>query len=211
MNLKRIVVGRGEANCYFLWDSVKNLVIVDPGDNSDLLIEIIEKEELKPNLIILTHYHYDHILAVKDLKNKFKIPVYIHENGLKGLKNSNINLSALRPVAETSIEANRGLKDGEILNVGEMELEIIYTPGHTNSDICIKCEDIILTGDILFKNSVGRSDFVESSYENLKKSVLNKLMSLDDNLAVYPGHYDASTIGQERKYNPKIKQMLNEN
>jgi glyoxylase-like metal-dependent hydrolase (beta-lactamase superfamily II) len=172
------------------------------------LTHIISKEELKPKVIILTHYHYDHILAVEDIKKQYNIPVYIHENGVKGLKDSIINLSELRPVPSTSIEADKALVDGEVVEIGEMKLEIIYTPGHTSSDICIKCGDILITGDTLFKNSVGRSDFEESSYENLKSSVLNKLMVLNDDIKIYPGHYESSTIGQERRVNTKIKMMM---
>lgn len=210
MNLKSILVGRGQTNCYFLWDDNNNTVIVDPGDNSQMLIKSITRNELKPKAIILTHYHYDHILAVEDLKKEYSIPIYIHESGVEGLKNPIINLSEFRPVPSTSITADETLKDGDVVNIGDMKLEIIYTPGHTSCDICIKCGNILISGDTLFQNSVGRSDFQESSYENLKNSVLNKLMTLDDDIKVYPGHYESTTIGMERKYNPKIQMMLDE-
>ncbi len=210
MNIERVIVGTEKVNCYFLWDSKKNCIVIDPGNNSDILINFIEKNEFNLKGIILTHYHYDHILAVEDLNKRYNSPIYIHENGLKGLENPEINLSLSRPVKTTKIKAHKGLKDGDKLSIGELNLDIIYTPGHTLSDICIKYENVIFTGDTLFKGSIGRSDFKESSYDSLKNSILNKLLVFDDEVIIYPGHYEKSTIGEEREYNPKIKMFATE-
>ncbi|WP_027340561.1 MBL fold metallo-hydrolase [Halonatronum saccharophilum] len=210
MELKRFVVGVGDVNCYILSDDNKVGVIVDPGDDGDKLIDYIEKEGIELKAIILTHYHYDHILALEEVRDRFNIPVLIHKEDFEGLNNPEINLSANRPVGSVSVEADKTLEDGEILNFGEMRLEIIHTPGHTGGCICIKIHNILLTGDTLFKNSLGRTDLVGGSYERLVESVKGKLLTLDDDIVVYPGHYDQSTLGVERRNNPKIQRILKE-
>ncbi|WP_018249624.1 MBL fold metallo-hydrolase [Orenia marismortui] len=208
MNLKRFIVGVGDVNCYIINDRNNVGLIVDPGGDKKKLINYIKDNDIDLKAIVLTHYHYDHILAVEDLKAEFNLDVWIHEEDVEGLSDAGINLSADRPVKNINIKADRALKDGENICIGEMDLEIIHTPGHTPGGICIKVENTLLTGDTLFKGSVGRTDLFGGSYDKLLDSVINKLLPLDDNLRVYPGHYLSSKLGIEKKRNPKIQRML---
>jgi glyoxylase-like metal-dependent hydrolase (beta-lactamase superfamily II) len=120
-----------------------------------------------------------------------------------------VNLSANRSVKKTSIKADRGLENGELIQIGAMELEIIHTPGHTPSGICIKVEDLLLTGDTLFKWSAGRTDLIGGSYEDFLDSITNKIIEVDDELAVYPGHYYSTRLEIEKKRNSKILRLMN--
>ncbi|MCK8816807.1 MBL fold metallo-hydrolase [Natroniella sulfidigena] len=208
MKLKNFKVGIGNVNCYLVTDEEGAGIIVDPGGGKDTILNYIEQEELNIKAIVLTHYHYDHILAVEDLQQELQVPVWIHEADAEGLLKPELNLSSSPSVPSVSIEADKLLQDGEKIKVGQLKLEIIHTPGHTPGGICIKIDDILLTGDTLFKGSVGRTDLTGGSYQQLADSISQKVMKLDDQLEVYPGHLGQSTLGRERKRNRIVKDML---
>ncbi|MCK8828430.1 MBL fold metallo-hydrolase [Natroniella acetigena] len=208
MNLKKFTVGIGNVNCYVVTDEEGTGIIVDPGGGKEIILDYIEQEELNIKAIILTHCHYDHILAVEDLQQELHLPVWIHEAGQEGLLKPELNLSISRSVPSMSIAADKILQDGEELKVGQLKLEIIHTPGHTLGGICIKIDDVLLTGDTLFKGSVGRTDLVGGSYQQLADSITEKVLNLDAQLVVYPGHLGQSTLEVERKRNPKVRAML---
>jgi glyoxylase-like metal-dependent hydrolase (beta-lactamase superfamily II) len=203
LELIRIPAGIYAANCYIVYsENTNDGIIVDPGGDADHIMEVIEKNKLKINHIILTHGHGDHIGGVIDLKNSLNVDVMIHEEDAEMLRNGDINLSTTMAMGTVEIEPNKLLKDGDIIKFGDLEAEVIHTPGHTRGGICLKIEDILLTGDTLFSKSIGRTDLSGGDYNTIIKSIKEKLMILPDDIEVLPGHGGPSTIGRERISNP---------
>lgn len=207
MKLIRIPAGIYAANCYIVYsENTNDGIIVDPGGDADHIMEVIEKNKLNINHIILTHGHGDHIGGVIDLKSSLNVDVMIHEEDAEMLRNGDINLSTTMAMGSVEIEPDKLLKDGDIIKFGDLEAEVIHTPGHTRGGICLKIEDILITGDTLFSGSIGRTDLSGGNYETIIRSIKEKLMVLSDNIEVLPGHGGPSTVGRERVSNPFLVQ-----
>jgi len=203
MILKRLATGMLASNCYILGDNGEGAVI-DPGAGTDEILKTADDAGLKIKYIMLTHAHLDHMLSMDTLREKTGAKVLVHEGDAAALPDSRANGAALFGSNKTFKGADGTLKDGDIIEVGGLKLEIIHTPGHTPGGICIKVDNCIFTGDTLFRMSVGRTDLGRGDYDDLMDSLKNKLMKLDDNLVVYPGHGTTTTIGYERENNPFI-------
>lgn len=206
MKIMRIPAGVYAANCYIVYsESTKDGIVVDPGGDVDDLIGFIERNNLKIKNIILTHGHGDHIGGVIGLKKALNADVMIHKDDHELLVNSDKNLSATMPIGPVSMEADKLLNDGDIIEFGDLQAEVIHTPGHTKGGISLKINDSIITGDTLFAGSIGRTDLLGGDYETIIKSIKEKLMILPDDVEVMPGHGGISTIGRERATNPFLK------
>lgn len=204
MLIKKMPLGCYSANCYILTcKDTKETIVVDPGGDSKKAIKVIEEEGLKLKYIVLTHGHADHIGGVLELKNTYDVPILIHENDEELIADSSKNLSDLLPMEKTEFNSSENLKDGDIIEFGKLKIEVIHTPGHTQGCICLKIDNHIITGDTLFKESVGRTDLYGSSGDIID-SIKNKLLTYSDDVIVYPGHGENSTIGYERENNPYI-------
>lgn len=206
MIIKKLVVGFLETNCYVVGcERTKKAFIVDPGAESSRIIEEIRKEHLNPEYIINTHGHGDHIGANKSIRQEFEdFKIAIHANDKDMLIDASKNLSADFAMNYVSPSADLVLNGGEIIKVGDLELEILFTPGHTPGGISIfiRKEKAVFTGDALFCGSVGRTDLPLSSGADLIRAIKEKLMVLDLDVIVYPGHGPDSTIENERESNP---------
>jgi glyoxylase-like metal-dependent hydrolase (beta-lactamase superfamily II) len=190
-----------QANCYLLeCEETLSAVVIDPGDDADVILNILEERKLNLELIINTHGHVDHIAANSDLKQKTNAQLCIHKLDADMIVNPQKNLSSFIGRAISSSPASKILKDGDILEAGMISLKVIHTPGHSPGSICLLTDEAIFTGDLLFAGSIGRYDFPGSSYEQIINS-LKKIMELDDNIEVYPGHGPITTIGEERSTN----------
>ena len=201
MYLKTLIVGMMEANCYIVGDeSTKEVFIVDPGGDYKKIKKIIDVDGLKPQVVINTHGHGDHIGA----DSEFGLPVWIHRLDAEFLQDPSKNLSGAFGFLLKTKQATRLLEDGNILKIGKYELEVIHTPGHTPGSICLKGEGVIFTGDTLFCEGVGRTDFLYGSQEDIIRSIKERLLKLDDDYVVYPGHGPSSTVGNEKTNNPFI-------
>lgn len=201
MYLKTLIVGMMEANCYIVGDeSTKEVFIIDPGGDYKKIKRIIDIDELKPQAVINTHGHGDHIGA----DGEFGLPVWIHRLDAEFLQDPSKNLSGAFGFLLKTKEATRFLEDGNILKIGKYELEVIHTPGHTPGSICLKGEGVIFTGDTLFCEGIGRTDFLYGSQEDIIRSIKERLLRLLDDYVVYPGHGPISTIGNEKTNNPFI-------
>ncbi|ABR48509.1 beta-lactamase domain protein [Alkaliphilus metalliredigens QYMF] len=206
MFLEKIAAGVFGVNCYVISDDeTGKAAVVDPGGDADKILELIKDNQFELTHILLTHGHGDHIGAVNELHEKTKAPVYVHEDDLYILKDANINYSARMGGPVVTIDTDVFLKDGEVLTIGNLKLHVLHTPGHSPGGVCIRGEGVVFTGDTLFANSIGRSDLEGGNYDQLIASIQSKLMTLDDELTVLPGHGPASTIGIERMTNPYIK------
>lgn len=196
---KRFVVGPMGVNCYIIADPVaKKACVVDPGADGRIIKKTLDKEGLDPEFIINTHGHGDHIAD----NGYFGRPIYIHRLDKDFLTDPDKNMSRFLFFNIRSPEASRLLEDGDKINLGSLSLEIIHTPGHTPGSISIKVGGILLTGDTLFKDAVGRTDLEYGDEEALMRSIREKLLIFSDDTPIHPGHGDDSTIGAERRSNP---------
>lgn len=195
MIIKTIIAGMYEENCYLIMDeNSKELAIIDPGGQANLLIKEIERLSAKTKFILLTHGHMDHVGAVVELINKFKIPFYMNAKE-EEFMGDNFVFGELP-------KASGDLKEGDTLRLGKHLIKVIETPGHTVGGVCFLVDDKLFTGDTLFQGSIGRSDFPGGNGMLLVKNIKEKLLPLGDNIKVFPGHGGASNIGYEKRNNP---------
>lgn len=197
--IKPVVVGMLATNCYIVYDDeIKECIIVDPGAGAEQIERTVESLDLKPEAIFLTHAHADHIGAVEALREKYKIPLYIHEAEEAVYNNRMYNLS---PGNYSLKEGDVRLKDGQEIDIAGMHIKVIHTPGHTPGGCCyyIKDAGTLLAGDTMFRYSWGRTDFPGGSEMQLMDSIRNKLLPLPEDTVVYPGHECATNIGDERR------------
>lgn len=207
MKIEKIPAGIYAVNCYVLiCEETKKAAIIDPGGDADEILTYIERNHLDLSYILLTHGHGDHIGGVQTIKEKANVPVCIHPGDGSMLKDANKNLSSMMSGPNVEIEADRLLEDGEIIELGNLKIQIIHTPGHTLGGICMKVEDTVFSGDTLFARSIGRTDFEGGSHVEIIHSIKNKLMIFDDETKVFPGHGPMTTIGNERVSNPFINE-----
>ncbi len=206
MILKCIPVGALQANCYIVGDAdTREVVVIDPGAEWEKIQTEISKNEYKVRYIIATHGHGDHIGAIKDLKEGSNAEVVIHKDDSAMITDCKLNLSKFTGDGATQISHDIIVEDGDILEVGQYKFQIIHTPGHTRGGICILVDNKLFSGDSLFQNTIGRTDLPGGDYQQLLDSINDKLMVLSDDIKVYPGHGQSTTIGVERQTNPYIK------
>jgi hydroxyacylglutathione hydrolase len=195
MIIKKITVGPLETNCYIVGDpSSKEVFVIDPGADYEEIKRVIDMESLYPQAVINTHGHGDHIAA----NDAFGLPVWIHRLDAEFLYEPSKNLSGVFTMPFRMKKADRLLEEGDVLSAGDIRFEVIHTPGHTPGSICLKTDGIIFTGDTLFRDGVGRTDFIYGSEKDIMSSIKNKLFSLSDGYVIYPGHGPASSIGEEK-------------
>jgi len=194
-----------EANCYILYNPDKREgLIIDPGAEGSRLIKFIKQEEISINYIINTHGHPDHIGANRKLKEYTNAPILIHQYDAPMLTKSGSVLPLIFSLEFSSpLPADTFIKDGDLIECAGMKLKVLHTPGHTPGGISLLLDDSIFTGDTLFSGSIGRSDLPGGSPEVLLNSI-KKILSLDENLIIYPGHGPATTVSQELHSNPFI-------
>lgn len=194
--IKTIPAGIYEANCYLLIDEdTKECGVIDPGGDYKKIEFEIKSANAKPEYILLTHGHFDHVGGVVDLANSFNIPFYISKVDEDYMEKDD-------SVFGTLPKASGYLKEGDTLKLGNHTIKVLETPGHTKGGLCFVVENMVFTGDTLFQGSVGRSDFIGGNGLELVESIKAKLLPLGDDVEVYPGHGPKSNIGYERRMNP---------
>jgi glyoxylase-like metal-dependent hydrolase (beta-lactamase superfamily II) len=200
--IEKVVVGPFATNCYIVGDeSTKEGIIIDPGDEAKKILERVDELGLDIKLILLTHGHIDHVGALKEVKEATNAEVAIHidDANFERYRSSGLILGLFYPHPPAP---DRLLKDGDTLDIAGMRFEVLHTPGHTAGGICLLRDGVVFSGDTLFNYGIGRSDLLGGNHSQLLESIRSKLLVLDDDTVVYPGHGDDTTIATERKGNP---------
>ena len=201
-----ILTGRtlGFANCYIIGDpATRAAAVIDPGADDPWVKATLEQHGLTLRYILLTHSHGDHIIGVPSVKQWSGAPVLIHAAEEQMLRDAERNFSAMMG-APVAVQADRLLVDGEALTVGGLELQVLHTPGHSPGGVSLYLAEqgLVFSGDALFAGSIGRTDIPGAEPEKLIPGIKAKLLTLPPATVVYPGHGDATTIGDEAEYNP---------
>src|SRR4030042_442571 len=198
MIIENLVVGPIENNCFIIGDeNTKEVLVIDPGDEPDRILDLIKENNFKLKYIICTHAHFDHVGAIPDLKNEIDAKIVLHRDDLEIYRSSTDQAALWGYEIDPLPEPDMFVSEGDKIEVGGLSFEILHTPGHSPGGICLYGEGILVTGDTLFAGSIGRTDLHGGDIEKLKKS-FKRLMSLPDEIKVLPGHGPLSTIGQER-------------
>ena len=206
MKIEKFALGYLGTNSYLIInEETKEVVIVDPATCPEYLVSHIKSNGYQPQFILLTHAHFDHVMGIDGFVNEFQIPVYLHEEEKEILEDPELNLSGMFGKNYSYLGA-KTLCDGETLRVSGYEFKVIHTPGHTKGGCCYYCEaeKVLFSGDTLFCQSVGRSDFPTGSMGTLVRSIKEKLLCLPEDVMVYPGHNDATCIADEKIHNPYL-------
>ena len=200
-----------QENTYLAYDETKECIIVDPGcyDESENLIlhNFIKKNHLNPVALVNTHCHLDHIFGNKFVAETYKLSPIMHKLDKPILEYAPLAAKTYGVHLETPPKASHYIEEGDFITFGNSKFDIIFTPGHSPGHICLvnEEENIILSADVLFHLSIGRTDLPMGSHETLLKSIKEKLLILDNNIVVYPGHGPNTTIGFEKTNNPFLK------
>ncbi|MBE6948992.1 MAG: MBL fold metallo-hydrolase [Ruminococcaceae bacterium] len=197
MLIKGIEVGNLETNCYIVTDEkTLNCAIIDPGDESNTILDYIESNNLRPVAIMLTHAHFDHTGAAETIAEELDIPVWMHEEEYD-------NSGKYDPYRYQGSHPEF-YKEGDVIKVGELGILVIETPGHSLGSVTLMCGDAMFCGDTLFRDSCGRTDLPGGDTKQILKS-LKRLSRITKDYEVYPGHGEYTTLDREKKFNPYVR------
>lgn len=204
MNVTYFSVGGLGTNCYIVSDDSGHAAIIDPGGDAQRILNTVKQKNLTVDFILLTHAHFDHIMAIEELCDATGAQILVGAADAPMLYDAQLNLSAMvYPAQAVEMTAHRLLFDGEIIHVGDVTLTVMETPGHTRGSVCYLGEDVLFSGDTLFAGSIGRTDLPGGDMTVLRRS-LERLAALDGDYTVYPGHGEETTLSFEKAANPYL-------
>jgi glyoxylase-like metal-dependent hydrolase (beta-lactamase superfamily II) len=202
MLIKTLVVGQIETNCYIVTDEATlQCAVIDPGDESNTILDYLESNKLTAAAVFLTHGHFDHRLAAEAVREETGALLWIHRADAVIDGYDQFKLTADKDV--------RFYKEGDVIKVGNLTFDVLETPGHSPGSVTLRCENVLFTGDTLFRGSAGRTDLGEGDIQLLLRS-LHRLNGLEGNYEVYPGHMDPSSLDRERRFNEYMKYAAEE-
>lgn len=211
INIHSFTFGAFQENTYLLWDETLECLIVDPGNSSasehKILSDFISEKKLKPSRLILTHAHIDHINGNKNVFDTFGLLPEVHKEDVFFLERHSATAAMYGLTIEPSPMAEKFIEEGDVISFGVSKLDVIHTPGHAPGHVTFYNieEGFMISGDVLFFGSIGRTDLPMGNFETLMHSIKHKLFPLGDGMKVYSGHGQATTIGFERLNNPFLK------
>ena len=195
INMKHLALGAYQTNCYLVWDEASSTcVVIDPGYEPDTILYEVKNLGKEIAAVLLTHGHFDHVGAVKDLAAETGCPVYLCAEDL-----SMPPQMTAGPLYYTNTYA-----EGDFVELAGLSFKVLHTPGHTPGSVCLQCENVLFSGDTLFWGSCGRTDLPGGDWTTIRTS-LKRLANLSGDFTVYPGHGDATTLSFERKMNPYMQ------
>jgi hydroxyacylglutathione hydrolase len=210
LQVKTFIFNAFQVNTYLLYDETKECVIIDaacyPEFEKNQLQAFIDENELKPVKLLNTHCHIDHILGNICVFRKFGLKPVIHKSGLPFLEKAKEHAWGFGFELEEVIQPESYIKEGSKIKFGNSEIDVIYTPGHADGSVCFISHEkkAVFVGDVLFKDSIGRTDLPTGDYKTLIENIDQKLFTLPEDYIVYPGHGDQTTIKQEKEENPYV-------
>ena len=208
MVIKHVIVGWLQTNCFILGDeATRTCAIIDPGQKADKILEAVAELGYEVKMILLTHGHYDHVMAVPQIVEKTGAKVYIHKKDEWLLACEEVLRYGTRAEGYTVPHVDGYLEDGQILKLGSLDIRVLHTPGHTAGCCVFLCGEAMFSGDTLFQECCGRTDLETGSLEEILRS-LKRLAQLEGNYKVLPGHEGFSSLDYERQYNPYIREAL---
>ncbi len=214
MHVAKFVFNAFQENTYVLYDDTHACAIVDPGCNSpeeeQMLTDFIEGHQLKPELLLNTHCHVDHVLGNAFVAKKYDLELITHKGEAEQLERVAQYAPMYGIIYQKSPAPSKFLDEGDTITFGKTELEVLFCPGHSPASICFvhRPSKNIIAGDVLFQGSIGRVDLPGGNGDTLMKSIVEKLLPFEDDFKVYPGHMGETTIGEERRSNPFILAYL---
>ncbi|MFB1080676.1 MBL fold metallo-hydrolase [Jeotgalibacillus sp. JSM ZJ347] len=209
MEWYQLPLGPMQTNAYILYNDQKECLIIDPGEEAEKIKRFVKQKELKPLCILLTHAHFDHIGAVEKIRHEYEIGVYMHIQEKSWLaapeKNGSGLFQGIEPIIASPAE-NIWEREAEV-TIGQFTFQLLHTPGHSPGSVSFYFEEesLLISGDVLFYGSIGRTDLPGGDMKELMGSIKNKLLILDDQTYVLPGHGPTTTIGAEKKANPFLQ------
>lgn len=208
MLIETLVVGPLGVNCYIVGDpKTRDASVIDPGGNARDILDTLRRERLNLVAIVATHAHFDHLLALDEVRAATHAPFCLHADEVPMLASANIGARMFGLAFRTPPPADRLLHAGDTVRVGELALRVLHTPGHSPGGMCLLHDKHVFVGDTLFQGGIGRTDLPGGDYGTLLRSIRDKLLTLPDDTLVYPGHGDATTIGAERQLNPFLRPL----
>lgn len=207
MRIKTLCLGELETNCYIAWDDTRVALVIDPADEAEKILSFIQQERLTVAAVVLTHAHFDHLLAAEKVCDATSAPLYVGKHDESSLADPTRNLSGVFQICSpVYLRADKTLGEGEVLTIGETSFAVMETPGHTPGCICLLGDGVLFSGDTLFRDSIGRVDFPGGDVSSMVAS-LRRLMTLPKNIQVYSGHGPATTIEREIEHNPYLRHI----
>ena len=195
-----------EVNCYIVGcEKTRQAAVIDPGGNVEDILQLVKQNELEVVMIINTHGHFDHVGGNRQLQEVTKAELLLHSDDLPVLASVAQHAANFGLQTDPSPAPSRELSGGEALQLGELTLQVIHTPGHSPGGICLYVEDILVVGDSLFAGSIGRTDLPGGNHQLLIAGIKEKLLSLPEETKVFPGHGPMTTIGEEKAHNPFLR------
>lgn len=204
MKIKTFVAGPVQANNYLVYDEdSKEAILIDCSDFVQEIVDIVTKEGLNVKYILLTHGHFDHVLGINSMKETLRAKAYVHESDEEQVAHTSeiMMMFGLPFNLDVNPKLDGTLKDVGRLTIGSNEIKVLETPGHTEGCVCYLINDALFSGDTLFQGSVGRTDLPGGDFSALRHSIKDVLFKLDENITVFPGHGDKTTIAYEKKFN----------
>ena len=194
MKIYTLPLGQLQTNCYLVADEDGVAAVIDPAAAPERILQTARDSGLTIQAILLTHGHFDHVGAVAGLTQALRCPVWMHES----------ELTLPEYLTDGPLYYTDGYGEGDTVTAGKLNFSVLHTPGHTPGSVCLRCEDALFSGDTLFAGSCGRTDFSGGSGSEMCRS-LRRLAQLPGDLAVYPGHGEATTLAREKRENPYLR------
>ncbi|MDH7600793.1 MAG: MBL fold metallo-hydrolase [Armatimonadota bacterium] len=206
LELRCLTVGPLETNCYLLWDrETYSAAVIDPGGDADRIIDEISNHGLRVERVLITHGHIDHCYSAADVAEQCGASVMMHSADVEMLQVSLEIAGQFYDMSDyRSVSPSEFVSEGDVILIGQHEVKVIHTPGHSPGSVSYVAAVGIFCGDAVFASSIGRTDFPGGSHELLIRSIKSKILSFPDDTVLYPGHGPSTTVGRERRSNPYL-------
>ena len=202
---KILPVGPLQCNCSIIGDeTTQEAMVIDPGDDIEDIVAIIDQHKLQVKQIVITHAHIDHVGGAMKLRARTGAPILLNQNDYALLKMLDVQASWLGMASPGEVKIEADLAHDQTLRAGNLSANVLHTPGHTEGSVCLyfPAQKILIAGDTLFARSIGRTDLPGGSFEKIIRSLHDRVLTLPDDTTVIPGHGPVTTIGEEREENP---------